>query len=81
MIVDYNGVCPICGSSDGMIVKGKDGLYRNICRVMGCDAHYHPAPAIGFKTEDDCRHPFDTDYLKGDVTIGEYLTGKKEEEV
>lgn len=45
-IVRYDGVCPICGSQDGMVVKGKDGKYRNICRVMGCDAMYKPTPFI-----------------------------------
>lgn len=75
-IVNYNGVCPICGSIDGTIVLCEDGRYRNMCRVMGCPAHYQHAPYVGFDTEDDCRHPFDTDYLKSEnVTIGEYITG------
>lgn len=76
-IVNYDGVCPICGSVDGTIIRGKDGRYRNMCRFMGCPAMYHHAPAVGFDTEDDCRHPFDTSYLKdGTVTVQEYLTGK-----
>lgn len=75
-IVNYDGVCPICGSVDGMIIQGKDGRYRNMCRVNGCPAKYLPAPAVGFAAEDDCRKPFDTDYLKGgNVTYQEYLTG------
>lgn len=39
----YDGKCPICGSTDGMIGKGHDGKFRNMCRVMGCPAFYIPA--------------------------------------
>lgn len=53
-IVRYDGVCPICGSQDGMVVKGKDGKYRNICRVMGCDAMYKPTPFILIRRKTPC---------------------------
>ena len=77
-VVGFNGVCPLCGSSDGMIIKGNDDRYRNMCRVLGCKAWYIPAPAVGFEKENDCREPFETDYLKSEtVTIGEYI-GRKE---
>lgn len=75
----YDGKCPICGSGDGIIIQGKDGRFRNICRVMGCPLCLIPAPAVGFDTADNCRAPFDTEYLKaGTVTTQEYKTGKKE---
>ena len=77
-IVGYEGRCPICGSSDGIIVKGEDSLYRNVCRVLGCPCYYKPAPAEGFTFKEDCENPFETDYLKsGTVTVGEYLNGRK----
>lgn len=76
-IVGYEGCCPVCGSSDGMIVKGQDGKYRNICRFLNCRCFYIPAPAIGFDTVEDCKNPYETDYLKaGTVTVGEYLKGR-----
>lgn len=76
----YEGKCPLCGSGDGTIIEGPDGRFRNICRVRGCPLWYKPAPAVGFDTADDCRNPFETEYLKhGTVTVGEYMTGKKEE--
>lgn len=75
-IISYDGVCPICGSMDGIIQLDPDGKYRNICRHFNCYARYSPAPAVGFESEDDCRHPFDTEYLKGEISVGEYL-GKK----
>lgn len=69
-IVGYDGACPICYSGDGTIIKGEDGRFRNMCRVMGCPAMYVHAPAVGFDTAEDCRNPFDTDYLKsGSVTV------------
>ena len=76
----YDGKCPVCGSSDGTIIQGIDGRFRNMCRFMGCPLFYWPAPAVGFDTADDCRNPFETEYLaKGTVTVGEYKTGKKTE--
>lgn len=76
-IVGYEGCCPVCGSSDGMIVKGTDGKYRNICRVINCRCYYIPAPEVGFDKKEDCENPYETDYLKaGTVTVGEYI-GKK----
>lgn len=79
-IVDYNGVCPICGSMDGMIIHGTDGKYRTMCRVMGCPAWYKPSPRVGFTSEDDCRNPFDSEYLKdAEMTVAEYVLGTKEE--
>lgn len=71
--VGYDGVCPLCGSIDGTIIQGADGKYRNMCRVMGCLAFYRPAPAVGFDNPDDCRDPFNTEYVKKGVTGGEYL--------
>lgn len=79
-IVRYDGVCPICGSQDGMVVKGKDGKYRNICRVMGCDAMYKPTPFVGYDKPEDAANPWDTDLVRNGITIGEYLTGKCEED-
>lgn len=79
-ITGYDGVCPICGSRDGTIIFGQDGRYRNICRVMGCPAMYCPSPAVGFDSADDCRNPFETEYLKsGEVTVENYIYGKKED--
>lgn len=75
--VGYDGECPLCGSCDGIIVQGTDGKYRNMCRVRGCPAFYTPAPAVGFDTADDCRNPFESEYLKKGVRVSEYL-GKKE---
>lgn len=76
----YDGMCPACGSGDGIIIQGKDGRFRNFCRVMGCPLMYLPAPAVGFDTADDCRNPFETAYLAdGSVSIREYKTGKKTE--
>lgn len=76
-IVGYEGCCPVCGSSDGMIVQGKDGKYRNICRFLNCRCFYTPAPAVGFDTKEDCENPYETEYLKsGTVTAGEYLNGR-----
>lgn len=78
----YDGKCPVCGSGDGTIIQGNDGRYRNMCRAMGCPLFYIPAPAVGFDTADDCRNPFDTDYLKaGTVSVLEYKTGQKQGEV
>lgn len=71
--VDYDGKCPLCGSSDGTIIRGADGKYRNMCRVMGCPAFYLPAPAVGFDSPDDCRNPFETEYVKKGVLVSEYL--------
>lgn len=77
----FDGVCPVCGSIDGMIIHGNDGKYRTMCRVMGCAAWYKPCPQIGFDTEEDCRNPFDSEYLKdGTVSVAEYVLGKKREE-
>lgn len=77
-IVSFNGVCPLCGSSDGMIIRGNDGRYRNICRVFRCKAWYIPAPATGFEKESDCRRPFASEYLTSEtVTVREYLFGHK----
>lgn len=78
-IVAFDGHCPVCGSRDGLIVQGPDGRFRNVCRVMRCPLMYIPAPAVGFDTADDCRNPFETEYLKsGTVSVGEYKTGIKE---
>lgn len=76
-VVGFDGVCPLCGSSDGMIIRGNDGRYRNMCRVMGCSAWYIPSPVVGFEKENDCRDPFESEYLKTEtITIGDYI-GKK----
>ena len=76
----YDGKCPICGSTDGMIGKGHDGKFRNMCRVMGCPAFYRPAPAVGFDTIEECRDPWSSTYLKDRETMSayEYLTGQSE---
>lgn len=80
-IVDFDGVCPVCCSIDGMIIRGKDGKYRTMCRVMGCYARYKPCPIIGFDSIEDCRNPFDSKYLKdGTVSVEEYVSGKNTEE-
>lgn len=79
--VGYDGVCPVCGSVDGMIIFGNDGKYRTMCRVMGCPAMYRPCPIIGFDAIEDCRNPFDSEYLKdGTVRVEEYVSGKNAEE-
>lgn len=75
----YDGKCPICGSGDGLIIEGLDGRFRNLCRNINCPLFYKPVPAVGFDTADDCRNPFETEYLKhGTVTVGEYMSGEKE---
>jgi hypothetical protein len=80
-IVGFDGVCPVCGSMDGMIIHGKDGKYRTMCRVMGCPAWYKLCPIIGFDAIEDCRNPFDSEYLKdGTVSVEEYISGKNTEE-
>lgn len=48
-LVAYNGVCLICGSTDGMVIKCEDERHRVICRVCSCPAHYKPAPAVGYE--------------------------------
>lgn len=76
--INYDGVCPICGSRDGIIVLGDDGKYRNICRVFNCFAHYIPTPSIGFENENDCRNPLETSLVKNGISYEEYIFGKKE---
>lgn len=74
-IMGYDGVCPVCGSKDGMIVHASkgDGKYRNMCRVMGCPAFYMPSPIVGFDTVEDCRNPFESALFKaGPMTVGQY---------
>ena len=77
-IEGYDGKCPLCGSIDGTIVQGADGKYRNTCRVMGCPAFYLPCPRVGFDTADDCRNPFETEYIKSGARVSDYL-GKEVE--
>ena len=79
-IVRYDGVCPICGSQDGMVIKGADGKYRNICRVMGCPAMYRSAPFAGFDSPDEAVNPWETALVKSEITVGEYITGKREDD-
>jgi len=71
--MEYNGICPICGSQDGTIIQGADGKYRNICRVMRCPAMYIPTPYIGFDKIEDCQNPFETDLIANGITIEEYI--------
>lgn len=79
-VVGFDGVCPVCGSIDGAIIHGKDGKYRTMCRVVICPAWYKPCPAIGFDTEEDCRKPFDSEYLKdGTVSVEKYVGVKQNE--
>lgn len=78
--VGYDGKCPLCGSTDGTILQGADGRYRNMCRVMGCPAFYRPTPAVGFDSADDCRNPFESEYVKRGVRVSEYLNGEKKED-
>lgn len=74
----FDGVCPICGSFDGMILRGQDFKYRTMCRMFECPARYKPLPHIGFNTIEECRNPFESEYLKdGNVTVEEYIFGKK----
>jgi hypothetical protein len=80
-VVGFDGVCPICGSIDGMIVFGKDGKYRTMCRMMNCPARYKPSPRIVFGTVKECENPFESEYLKdGNVTVEEYILGEKVDE-
>ena len=81
IIAGYDGECPVCGSKDCTIIRSADGRFRNMCRFLNCPAYYHPAPAVGFDNADDCRQPFDSEYLKpGTVSVGEYIFGKREKE-
>lgn len=76
-IVSYVGVCPLCGSQDGMVQKGEDGRYRNICRVLGCKAYYRPAPFDGYDTQKDAENPFDSPLLLSGCTGMRYLYGEE----
>lgn len=78
-IVGYNGQCPLCGSADGMIQRGSDGRFRNICRVMGCKAYYRPAPFDGYDTQEDAANPFESALLKEGINVWQYLHGKDSE--
>lgn len=78
-IIGYTGVCPICGSQDGMIIKCADNKYRNMCRVISCPAMYHPTPFIGFDTQKDCENPFDSELLQNEITVYRYIYGKEKE--
>ena len=76
-VVGYNGKCPICGSADGMIQKGTDGRFRNICRVMGCPAFYRPAPYDGYEAKDEAANPFESSLFAVDgMTVKQYLHGR-----
>ena len=75
-VVGFNGVCPICGSSDGMIVKSADGRFRNMCRVMGCPAFYRVAPTDGYSTQEEAANPFESELFKDGITGEEYLKGR-----
>lgn len=81
-LVAYNGVCLICGSTDGMVVKCDDDRHRVICRVCSCPAHYKPAPAVGYKLLEEAQS-WNMGYnaLTGEndqveLTYGQYLYGK-----
>lgn len=80
-VIGYNGLCPICGSGDGMIQEGYDGKIRNVCRFMGCPAMYKPAPFEGYNDVKFAIDPFSSELLsKGDCTVEKYLYGEKNEE-
>ena len=81
-IVDYNGVCLICGSFDGMIVKGNDNRHRVICRCINCQGWYTPLPFAGYEDLESAQ-----DWNKGyealtkanpeaGLTFGQYIFGK-----
>lgn len=80
-IVAYDGVCLICGSTDGMIIKCYDGQHRVICRVCTCPAHYQPAPAVGYKLLEEAQNRKNGyNVLTGgndqvELTYGQYLYG------
>lgn len=74
--VRYDGTCPLCGSGDGTIVKGADGRFRNICRVLNCSAHYIPAPAVGWDTDEIAHNPWGQPLLTKGITVGEYIRGE-----
>ena len=81
-IMGYDGVCPVCGSTDGMIVHASkgDGKYRNMCRRIDCPAFYMPAPIVGFDNVKDCRDPWESDYFKNNaVTVAMYCRGGRPE--
>ena len=74
-IVGYSGLCPLCRAHDGTVIKGKDGKYRVICRVMSCHGFYKPLPVDGYGTlEQATNEEAMCDYLDG-MTVGKYLTG------
>lgn len=80
-VVGFDGVCPVCGSKDGMIILFGDGKFRTICRVIECPVWYKPSPLIGFDSKEDCQNPFDSEYLKdGTVSVGEYVYGVRDVE-
>lgn len=74
--VRYDGVCPLCGSRDGTEIKGKDGKFRNLCRVMGCPAMYKPLPLAGYSSAEDAANPFESDIIKAGMTVSQYLGGE-----
>ena len=81
-LVAYNGVCLICGSTDGMVVECDDERYRVICRVCSCPAYYTPAPVAGYKLLEEAQNRnLGYNALTGgddqvELTYGQYLFGK-----
>ena len=81
-LVAYNGVCLICGSSDGMIIKCNDNRHRVICRVCSCPAYYKPAPAVGYEFIEEAQNRnMGYNTLTGgndqfNLTYGKYLYGE-----
>lgn len=73
IFVRFDGVCPLCGSRDGTVVKGEDGRYRNMCRVMGCPAMYKPLPPVGYDSAEDAHNPFESAVIKKGMLVSEYL--------
>lgn len=57
-VLSYDGVCPICHSTDGLVVEGEDGKYRNICSRKGCPAYHYPCPDKGYESIDLAVNPF-----------------------
>ena len=73
-IVGSDGRCLLCGSTDGSIIRGFDGKYRNICRARVCLAWFWPAPRKGYDTIEEARNP----EVPADYSVERYLNGPEE---
>lgn len=73
----YDGVCLFADLRTEWSYKDRTGNTAIFAAFLNCRCFYTPAPAVGFDSVEDCRNPYESDYLKsGPVTVGEYLNGR-----